>query len=185
MRSFIAIELSEEAREELGRVIDLLKKSGANVKWVKPGTVHLTLKFLGDVPEGRIQEIENALKGVSGKFPPFSMTLGQVGVFPDWKYVKVIWVGIAEGAQDAQELAKEVDEELSRIGFEKEKRPFKCHLTLGRVRSSRAKKELKEEALSVELKPVNIPAKSIVLFSSELTSTGAVHTPIAEIPLTG
>lgn len=182
-RSFIAIELSAEAKKELTRVVDFLKEAGASVKWVKPGSIHLTLKFLGDVPEDRITDIESKLKPIAESFPSFSMTLEGIGVFPDWKYVKVIWAGIGEGSSSLEELAEKVDEAMASAGFEKEKRAFKSHLTLGRVRNSKRKKELKEKAQEAEMKPVVITASSIVLFKSELTSEGAVHTPLAEFHL--
>lgn len=185
IRSFIAIEISGDARGEMKRVIGQFKSSAADVKWVNPDTVHLTLKFLGDVSEEKIEKIKSCLTEIVKNSPSFDIVLGEVGVFPDWKYAKVIWIGVAEGAEKASVLAELIEDSMLEEGFEKEKRPFKCHLTLGRVRGAKNKDKLKSTSSSIKVVPVRMNISKVVLFKSELTTEGAIHTPLSEFILAG
>ena len=137
IRSFIALELSGQVREELARIIGILKGSGADVKWMKPGSIHLTLKFLGNIPPEKAHEISDRLKDIAVNARPYSLTLDGIGVFPGWGYARVIWVGIGEGSLETSRLAGEIDKAMVEEGFEKEKRAFSPHLTLGRIRRAK------------------------------------------------
>ncbi|MFQ5952743.1 MAG: RNA 2',3'-cyclic phosphodiesterase [Candidatus Omnitrophota bacterium] len=178
IRSFIALELSDEARAELSRIEGILEKAGANVKWVKPESIHLTLKFLGYVTEEKVASITKRLERIASECAPFDVTLSNIGVFPGWGYPRVIWIGTEEGSDKVKDLAKLVEEAMAEEGFEKEKRPFKSHLTVGRVRSGKNKDRLKEEAQSIKVKPASSHIKRIVLFKSDLSPKGAVYTPL-------
>ena len=185
MRVFIAVELSKEAKEELSRVIDVLRSSGADAKWVRPEAMHLTLKFLGDVSENSVEKIKPLLQEIARKTGPFDLILDGIGVFPDWRNVKVIWAGISEGADKAEILAKAVEGAMAGIGFEKETRPFRPHLTLGRIKGARKKDELKKAAQGLAVKTAKSFVSEIVMFRSDLTSEGAIHTPLASFKLAG
>jgi len=185
IRSFIALEFSDEARAEFARVEELLKKADANVKWVDPGSMHLTLKFLGNVPEEQIPSISGRLEKIASETAPFDVLLEDMGVFPKWDYVRVLWIGIGEGGGCVKDLAERVEEAMLQEGFSKEKRSFSPHVTIGRARSSKNKDKLKEIAGSIEIKPVPIHISRVVLFKSELSSTGAVHTPLSVLVFGG
>ena len=183
MRLFIAIELPQEIREELARIQSHLKYSAADVKWVEKENIHLTLKFLGEVQEEKIEKIRSVLDGIAGGARPFKLSLKDIGAFPKIEYPRVIWVGLDKGTAESEGLAAKLDEELSKIGFEKEARPFSVHLTIGRVRSSKNKDALKKTIASYSLQPAP-PApqevNSIILFKSTLTQKGPIYSKLHE-----
>jgi len=187
MRTFIAIEISDEMKEALHQIESHLKYSGADVKWVKPENIHLTLKFLGEVNEQKLVEIKALLDSIAGDIKPFEITIKEIGAFPKIEYPRVIWVRLDKGAGGSKELAEKIDSALLKIGFEKESRPFAAHLTIGRVRSPKNKDKLKEKVASFDasqlsaVKPHAI--SSVVLFHSTLTPQGSIYTKLHEAKL--
>ncbi len=178
MRTFIALELSEEMKEELARLQEELKKAGQDVKWVNPENIHLTIKFLGNTDESKIEQIKKILDDTSSQTRPFEISLFMLGAFPSLEYPRVIWAGIDKGCAEAEKIAALAEKRLENIGFGKEKRPFSAHLTLGRVRSGRNKSELKEIISSLEVKPISCAIKHITLFQSTLTPRGSIYTSL-------
>ncbi|MGB2630994.1 MAG: RNA 2',3'-cyclic phosphodiesterase [Candidatus Omnitrophota bacterium] len=178
IRSFIALELSQEARAELSRVENILKRSGANVKWVRPESIHVTLKFLGYITEDKVDPISKKLEEIASQTSPFDIVLSGIGAFPGWSHARVVWVGISEGAEQVKTIAGLVEKAMAEEGFEEENRPFKSHLTIGRVRSSKEKEALAKDAEAIEVKPVSNHISRIILFRSELTPEGAIYTPL-------
>jgi len=183
MRAFIALELSEEIKEELSRLEAELKKSDADVKWVKPENIHLTIKFLGNIQEttegNKIEQIKKILDGISSQTKPFGISLFKLGVFPSLDYPRVIWTGIDKnGNAFAEKIAVLIEEKLEMVGFPKEKRPFSAHLTLGRVRSGRNKAELKQKVSSLVVQIKSCTINHATLFQSTLTPRGAIYTPL-------
>lgn len=181
VRAFIALELSDEAREEFSRITGILEEAKADVKWVKPASIHLTLKFLGYVNEEKIASISERLKDIVSGAVPFDVVLEGIGVFPKWDYVKVLWVGLAEGSARVKELALKTEQVMQAEGFEKEKREYSPHLTLGRIRSAKNKKELRNQAETIKVKPVKSHISRIILFKSELSPEGAVYSELASV----
>ena len=186
MRTFIAIDVSQEIKEVLGAIESHLKYAGADVKWVKPEIVHLTLKFLGEITEQKVEEVKAALDAVARIAKPFDLTIKDIGAFPNIEHPRVIWVGLDKGASETVSIASRVDEELSKLGFAKEERPFSSHLTIGRVRSSLNKAKLAEKmssAASHIIKEAAVPAhrvESVILFRSTLTPHGSIYTKLHE-----
>lgn len=185
MRTFIAIEVSEEIRNTLAQIEAHLKYAGADVKWVRPDIVHMTVKFLGEIDEKKAGEVKASLDSVARTTKPFELTLKDIGAFPKIANPRVIWVGLGKGASESTELALKVDEALSGIGFQKEERPFSPHLTIGRVRSAPNKAKLAEKmasaASSFQLSAVSPHrVSSLILFRSTLTPQGSIYTKIHE-----
>lgn len=191
MRTFIAIELSDEIRDVLAKAQAHLKYAGADVKWVEPHNIHLTLKFLGEIDERKCDEVKSILDSIASQTHPFEISIKDIGAFPKIEYPRVIWIGLDKGASEAAELAKETDERLSKIGFQKENRSFAAHLTIGRVRSPKNREALKEKVQSCQLslsaealaKAEAISpqlAKSVILFQSTLTPSGPIYTKLHE-----
>ena len=145
----------------------------------------LSGKFLGQVEEEKIARISERLKDIARGASPFDILLEGMGAFPKWDYVKVIWVGLGEGSDKVKDLAKKTEEIMSEEGFEKETREFSPHLTLGRVRSAKKKKQLKEMSDSVKVDPASSHISRIVLFKSELSPQGARYTELAAVELAG
>jgi len=183
MRTFIAIELSEEMHDALAQIQKRLRYSGADVKWVATGNIHLTLKFLGEISEETSDTVRSILDKIAASTKPFEISLHNIGAFPKIDYPRVIWAGIDKGSKESAILANSIDKELSNIGFDKETRPFAAHLTLGRVRSAKNKEALKEKMLTTSLQENSIvtqTAGSIILFKSTLTPTGSIYTKLHE-----
>ncbi|MDD5495718.1 MAG: RNA 2',3'-cyclic phosphodiesterase [Candidatus Omnitrophica bacterium] len=183
MRAFIAIELSEEIRDSLAQAQAHLKYAGADVKWVEKNNIHLTLKFLGEIDEERGEKVKSILDQIAKDTKPFEITIKDIGAFPKLEFPRVIWAGLDKGADESKTLAKKIDEALSKIGFQKESRPFAAHLTIGRVRTPKNRQALKEkvESFNSQLLTQNSQLiTSVILFQSTLTPKGPIYTKLHE-----
>ncbi len=183
MRLFIAIELSEPIRDILSQIQSHLKYSGADVKWVEKDNIHLTLKFLGETTEKKAEEVRSALDIIGSQTRSFEISLKDIGSFPKIDYPRVIWVGLDKGVLESTVLATKIDEALSKMGFQKETRPFAAHLTIGRVRSPKNKEALKEKILSSDSQLTTHNSQlvsSVILFRSTLTPKGPIYTKLHE-----
>ena len=190
MRAFIAIEISDAIKDVLGRVITHLKYSGADVKWVDPGIIHLTLKFLGEITDDKRDDIKSSLDTLAKDVKPFEMTIKDLGAFPAIERPRVIWVGLDKGSLEATDLALRIEASLSEAGFPGSDRPFSAHLTIGRVRSPLNLDKLKDKVSSASsiiqsAGAVSHKVSSVILFQSTLTSHGAIHTKLHESALKG
>ena len=186
MRTFIAIELSSEIKESLAQAQSHLKYAGADVKWVTPENIHLTLKFLGEIPEEKCENVKAALDEIAKTTASFELSIKDIGAFPNIEFPRVIWIGLDKGAKESTELAAKVDEALSKLGFAKETRPFAAHLTIGRIRSAKNKEALKEKVLGYGDRVTgNEKISSVILFHSKLTPTGSIYTKLHEALLVG
>jgi len=159
------------------------------VRWVKPGGIHLTLKFLGDVPANRIEEIERALTQACAGFPAFSLSVGGLGCFPNPRRPRVVWVGVQEESGTLAGLQKAIEDGMEKLGFAPEGRKFHAHLTLGRTQrraSSGDVRRLGRLVQEIEIGPLGqMEARSVSLIKSDLKPTGAVYTQLAAVRLEG
>ena len=187
IRAFIAIELPDDIREGLGRLITQLNSNQPDVKWVEPTGIHLTLKFLGYVASNRIAEITEAIADAATGIPPFTLEIKGLGAFPNLNRVRVVWVGIEGKTDNLLQLQKRLDENLDILGFPPEQREFTPHLTLARVRDSASALERQElgQLISAAKAPSigSFTAKSLSLMRSQLARTGAVYTQLAAVAL--
>lgn len=184
IRAFVAVELPGALREEVGRFTGELRSAGADVKWVDPANLHLTLKFLGGVPEEKVPSLTEALQRACAGVSPFTLTLEGIGAFPRTTSPRVIWVGVHEGKEPLAALAGGVEGECSRLGFPAEERPFSAHLTIGRTRSPQGIARLIKKLQVAEFRggaPTRV--ERLVLFQSALSAHGPTYTPLAEVPL--
>lgn len=178
IRSFIALELSDEAKREILRIENILRARTDGIKWSDPVSVHLTLKFLGDIEENAVPRIAERLDKIASGTFPFDFVLAGLGVFPDWRFPRVIWLGTGEGSDRISDIAGKVERTLAEEGFEREARSFRSHLTIGRVGRPKNRNELQKIAESITVTPVSSHIPGMVLFMSVLTSKGAIHTPL-------
>ncbi len=189
MRLFIAVNLEEELKKRIVPLREKLKKTAADVKWVVVENLHLTLKFLGEVSEERATQIEPVVAPVLASFPPFEMRLSGFGIFPNFNYPRVIWLGIEEGSENLKGLSEKIEDSLVPLGFEKEERTFTAHLTLGRVRSLKNKPELIkkiEEIHATENREIGTQkVGSIYLMQSMLKPAGPIYLSLKEWQLSG
>ncbi len=185
MRAFIGLALPEEARRSLERLQQELADSGADVKWVEPRNLHLTLKFLGEISEAQRESVEAMLAGLAARTPPFLVRVKDVGAFPTRESPRVIWVGTSDGQEALTRLAGAIEQEGRRLLLPAEERPFTAHLTLGRTRSSRGLAHLAERLRTMSWDP---PAPwqvaGVSFYRSELSDAGPTYSVLAEYPLT-
>lgn len=182
IRAFLAIEVPEEYRRGLAAVQEALKKSGADVKWVTPGNIHLTLKFFGDVTPAQIEAIAAAAGQVAAATPCLELRADGMGTFPGPKNPRVIWLGLTGQTDALANLVQELEQAFAALGFPPENRPFTPHLTLGRVRSSRGREALCGLIQSLALPPFQVfTVTQMVLFQSTLRPSGALYTPLQKI----
>ncbi len=178
IRTFIAVELPESAVPEIERIGTLLKMPG--VKLVDPGLVHITMKFLGDIHEDKVESIASALSQIRCK--PFEAGIKGIGVFPKPSYVRVIWLG-AHG--DFEILYSEIERVLAPFKFEKEGN-FTPHATLARIKQPVNRIELMEKIKNIgNIDLGNFSVASICLKKSTLTPRGPIYETLKEIKLSG
>lgn len=184
MRAFIAIELSPDSIKCLASLEEQLKSSGADVKWVKPENIHLTLKFLGEIDDKAREKITKIMEDIAVKEKPFCIRLFSPGAFPKINLPRVIWIGIDKGDSQIKQIAKALEEEIAKVGIPKENRPFSSHITLGRVRSDLNREKLVKNlenlaSNSPQDSPEFMVAK-ITLFKSTLTPRGPIYEVLKE-----
>ena len=179
MRAFVAISLPEEIKKFLAQLQNELKATGADVKWVPPNNIHLTLKFLGEIDQEQIKSITTILKDVSESAKQFAITIGKTGAFPSINAARIIWVGVEKGADELKEIARLLEGKLQQLGFPKEEKPFSAHITIGRVRSARNRIKLTEtlkKLSEAQLQHTSeFPVTAITLFKSTLTPSGPIY----------
>ena len=184
LRTFIAIVLSDEIRNKLRQVTESLKEIDADVKYVKPENVHLTLKFLGYVNESRLEDIKVALETTLSGIRPFEVSFSGIGAFPNVSVPRVVWLGISRGGEELHGVRDRLEESLSRIGIEKEGREYHSHLTVGRVKSGRGRNKLVSWLKSnVELEIGWMKVSEIVLMESILKKEGPEYFPLKVVNL--
>ena len=189
IRTFIAIELSQDLKDSLNRLQARLKRQvpERSVRWVRPDVIHLTLKFLGDVPTPRLASISRAVEAACQGFDRFAFELVGLGCFPNLRRPRVVWVGVREPTGTLARLQKAVENELAGLGFEPEGRSFKPHLTLGRVQRKASRND--RERLGKLIAEGNVgllggmAVTSVNVMRSDLRPSGAVYTALACAPL--
>lgn len=182
LRLFIAVELDPEIRGRLAAIHEGLP--AWTVRWVRPENLHLTLKFLGEVPQERIPQIREALDRVALQHPPLELVLEGVGAFPDFKRPAVLWVGVSSGQEALRRLARHLERELGGLGFPPGGRDFVGHVTLGRVtppgRASLPEQAVRDRASG----PLGTGrVAEFCLFRSQLRPAGPVYSVLHRFPL--
>lgn len=160
-------------------------RGGKGVNWTRPESIHLTLKFLGEIDPGRVEEISRVLEGAAKSHPRFIVSAGGVGGFPTLKAPRVVWVGI-DGGPELKGLQTDIDGRLGDIGFERDGREFTPHLTLCRIKSMADSRALGGLASGLKAeKMLDFEAGSFILFESRLNPRGAVYTALKTFTLGG
>lgn len=185
LRAFIAVPVSDEVRTIVASVEENLRGLGADVKWVDPRNVHLTLKFLGAVEAGRIGAVGSALKSALAGADAPGITVCGAGTFPPGKKsVRVVWLGITEGQAALVEIARRVDDACAALGFAREERPFSPHLTIGRVRRESGRlADLARGVGALEFNPLKVDIDRVNLMRSELSPKGPTYTVLDSFAL--
>lgn len=186
MRLFVAVNFPDEIKQALGAFIKGIRQHPVDVKWVEVENLHLTVQFLGNVPEDQVSAIVDALNRSRTGVNPFYLSLSGVGVFPSIEQPRVLWVGVSGETDFLSRLHRQVQKELEQLGFESEKRRFSPHLTLARVRSPQGFSAVMERAEQLAGKQGKFGTAKIVsldLMQSELEPKGPKYSFLTRIPL--
>jgi 2'-5' RNA ligase len=182
VRCFVAVDLAPDVLAAIGGVIEAMRTVGGDVRWVAPGNLHVTLKFIGNVPEERVDTVRAALEPVAATTAPFAVVAAGLGVFPNPRRARVVWVGVQSSQLGAVALG--VDDALGARGFSRESRAFSPHVTIGRVRTPRG-----WDRVLAALQPYweqsfgTSQVDQIVTYRSELRREGARYTALHQLPL--
>jgi len=181
MRSFVAIEIDRAIKENLVGIKLRSRVSGRNIRWLQPGSIHLTLKFLGEIDPAAVPVVTKAIEFASRDITPFRLEVAGVGFFPNRGRPRVCWAGIHENEGKLCALQEQCEQAFSGIGFDCETRAFRPHLTLARF---------KDKADGVSLNPDEEnelfgtqTVNNVVLFKSRLLPQGAQYTPLSVVTL--
>jgi len=181
MRAFIAIDLPETIRATLRRKQALFRCASPDARWTQPEGIHLTLKFLGEVPDPKVKEVCGRLKNL-GQFEAFSVQVKGFGFFPDARRPRVMWVGV-EALSSLSRLAEQVEEAMQGIGFAREKRAYRPHLTLARFRVPQPQPALQALLVTEQEQELgNIEVSEFYLFESKLSPKGAEYRKVERFP---
>lgn len=187
LRLFVACELPDDVKDAVATVTrSIREQSGSSVRWVNPNGVHLTLKFLGEVPQNKLPAIKIALQEAVVRHSPFNLEFSNIGTFGGREGLRIMWIGIAGDVLRLEALTRDVNRALEVVGFEGDRRPFRPHLTLGRVRDHISTRD--RAAIEVAVGKTDVPAvawrtSQISLIKSTLTPRGPVYEVISTFPL--
>ncbi|OHB57335.1 MAG: 2'-5' RNA ligase [Planctomycetes bacterium GWF2_42_9] len=184
MRTFIAADINDQLRGRIEKLQSEIKrrlKNASGIKWVKPQLIHLTLKFLGEVDEQRIDEMYEALELVCQDYKAVELEFSKVGSFG--RPPKVLWLGIEKPVDELQKLAADLEDAFEELGFEKEQREFSPHLTLARIpeKADRALPQIIESIGKIDAPKIIVD--SVCFYKSQLTSDGPIYTLLNKIKL--
>lgn len=186
MRTFIAFALPPAIEQHARFLQERLRAAGLKLRWVAPQNIHLTLRFLGEINPSSIEPIGAAIQAAVRPAVPIDLVVQGLGVFPNIRRPTVLWTGLGGQLDALQQLHVGLSDELEPLGFAKEQRPFRAHLTLARIKDridSRKLSEALKEAGNFE--PVPFNAAELILFQSVLRPQGAQYTPLVRKKLGG
>ena len=187
VRTFVAVQISSAVRGGARRLIERFRAAGAEVKWVAPENLHITLKFLGDVDAKEIHRVCKAVQDAVADAAPFEFEVRGAGAFPKPNRPRTVWLGIAQGSEEMIDLNKRIEPALEKLGFRREARRFQPHLTIGRVRrGGPAVAELGRligEQADVEVGLTKVG--EVIVYSSQLGRSGPTYEALARAPLGG
>ena len=170
MRLFIAVDVSDDVKDEIAMIQETIGSRDAKVSWVSKRNLHLTLKFLGEITESKAGELKKVLKNI--KFKGFSLELGKFGCFPSQEEPRVLWIGV-QPDDELRKLANLIDAET--LNFSKSDMEFKSHLTFGRVKLVKFKKEFLDKLKAIKVSKIKFKVDSFTLYKSTLTKQGSIY----------
>jgi 2'-5' RNA ligase len=176
VRTFICIEIPESIKERIDNLQKTLKAIDAQVSWTKPSNIHLTLKFLGAVEATRIQRVAKAVERAAAGINRFEIEVSGAGCFPSPRSPRVLWIGFSEVPAALSQLYANLEDELAREGFAREKRKVSPHLTIGRLRGPKNAAGLSEALIASGFKAETFKATEGIGLRSDLKPTGSIYT---------
>jgi 2'-5' RNA ligase len=183
MRLFFAVKMPAALKEQLAEFVGRLSGFPGRVKWVETQNMHLTLKFLGEVSSDRLPELRSAAENAAGEHASCEILVSDCGAFPNMKSPRVFWIGVNDAEKRLQSLQKSLDYNLGQLGFERERKRYSPHLTVGRVKDQGGLGRLKEAFAAAEFPPVEVEVADFFLIESKLTPAGPIYTDLMRFPL--
>lgn len=184
IRAFIACDIPEALLQKISEVREKLEEVGADVSWTKASGIHITLKFLGDIEEGSVDKIFEAVMEAAKRQGPFEISIKGSGAFPGLIKPRVLWLGVADRSGTLLKIQQELDSGLKAVGFEPEEREFRPHLTIGRVKGAGGIERLSTAIKGFkDIEIGSFVVDAVLLYRSELKPAGAVYTKLREIKL--
>lgn len=183
IRAFICLDLSFSLKNRLEKLgLELQKQSTTRVSWVKAHNFHLTLRFLGDIAEDRVKNIQSCIEKACLGVKTFNLEVNKLGAFPNLRHPKVFWVGINGNTSTLISMQHKLEQELIAEGFGSSDHPFSPHLTIGRVKDGNGQ-DISNKLSQIEFIPESFLVKEIILMRSDLKPSGAVYSKLASIKL--
>ncbi|MFO0968103.1 MAG: RNA 2',3'-cyclic phosphodiesterase [Gemmataceae bacterium] len=187
VRTFIALDLGQEIRARLVTLQETLGRSGAEVKWVEPENLHITLLFLGEVDQRDLNDVCRAVQDAAGPLPSFPASIEKVGAFPNLRRPRTLWVGVGQGERAVIDVHDALERPLLELGcYRREERKYTPHVTLGRVKSEKGALELETALRKKESwQGGETTIGEVHVMSSELTRDGPIYTVLSRARLGG
>jgi RNA 2',3'-cyclic 3'-phosphodiesterase len=181
-RIFVAIDISEEARRKASEYIESLRRRfpASRVGWDKSEKLHLTLKFLGETSDAQLAELTKAVEKAAREISSFKLRIADTGVFPSRRKARVLWLGVEDEKESLRKLNEALENECERHGLTREKRDFKAHLTIARLREPEKSRSLVEAHLQEEFAAIEFEVSEIVIYQSELSPQGSRYTIVSK-----
>ncbi len=185
-RIFIAVELDPALHQHVVEAQRRLEAAGARIRWIKPGNLHFTLRFLGEITPAQVALAKIASREAVAGIRPFAIALTHLGAFPSLQRPQVVWIGVGDGAQALEALAQRLDDRLAHHRFPLEDRTFRPHLTLARVRDARQWGDVVRALTQhAELPVGSQEVRTISVMESHLTPDGPIYARVEEVSLHG
>ncbi|HXH70412.1 MAG TPA: RNA 2',3'-cyclic phosphodiesterase [Pyrinomonadaceae bacterium] len=184
-RIFVAIDISDEARAKTANYTESLRDEFPQVRigWERAEKLHLTLKFLGEVDEKQLAKLTAAVEETAQQLSNFKLQITETGAFPSKRNARILWLGVHGETENLQELNKILEKECEKKGFAREKRNFKAHLTIARLREPHKSKKLVEGHLGNEFNSPEFQVFKIAIYESRLQKTGSIYNKIKNVEL--
>jgi 2'-5' RNA ligase len=184
-RIFVAVDISDEARRRVSEYSNALRREFPNLRvgWEKPEKLHLTLKFLGETGENQLKDLVGIVEKTALKISKFRLQISETGVFPSPRNARILWLGVKDEKGSLREISEILESECEKLGFAKEKRNFKSHLTIGRLREPQKSNEIAQKHLQNGFEPVEFEVSEIVIYESKLQPAGSVYSAVSKYKL--
>lgn len=182
-RIFVAVDISAEARDAASNTIEALRREFqgvVRVGWERAEKLHLTMKFLGDCEERQIKELEKIVAEIAAQISSFTIQIADTGVFPNARNPRVLWIDVKDSAGNLLKINDLLEAKCEKLGFEKERRSFVPHLTIGRIKEPNRARGLAEKHLRNGFAPIESNVSELVIYESKLLPTGSVYSVVSK-----
>jgi len=179
-RIFVAVDISDKARRKVSTYIQELRDEFSNLRvgWEKTEKLHLTLKFLGDTDEIQLEKLNEIVRNIAGQISKFSLKIAETGVFPSPRNARILWIDVKDDKGSLAKINRLLETECEKIGFSKERKNYKPHLTVARLREAGKSKELAEKHLRKEFEPAEFEVAEIMIYESRLQPAGSIYSKV-------